>query len=74
MSCSSKRKSSIQFCVFFTGPYVFAEKMERVNIEHHVHNGTMTYQTKRYWNFLPHLSQGSFDDNITTINFPLMVR
>jgi len=54
------------------GPYVFAEKIERANIEHHVHNGTMTYQTRRYWNFLPHLSQGSLDDNITTINFPVM--
>ena len=56
------------------GPYVFKESVERANVVHHPHNSSVTYQTRRFWNFVPDLSAGSLDDNVTTINFPVMVR
>ena len=55
------------------GPYVFQEQIERTNIVHHHHNGSVTYKTKRVWHHRPDLSCGSLQDNVTTINFPVMV-
>ena len=55
------------------GPYVFEESIERANVVHHPHNGSVTYQTRRFWKFVPDASNGSLDDNVTTVNFPVMV-
>lgn len=49
------------------GPYVFSEHHIRVNIKWN-NNGTITYQQKRIWHFLPEQSNGTLQDNITNLN------
>ena len=56
------------------GPFVFEETVEKVDIEHYHDNGTVSYTRKRFWYYIPEFSSASLDDNITTINFPAMVR
>lgn len=54
------------------GPYVFEERMEKVDIKHQHQNGTVSFTRKRIWHYKPQLSTGSLDDNITTVNFPVL--
>lgn len=37
-------------------------------------NGTITFQTRRVWHFVPEMSRGSLLDNVTNLNVPLVVR
>lgn len=56
-------KPELQEC----GPYVFSEHHVRVNLVWN-DNGTITYQQKRIWHFIPELSTGTLRDNITNLN------
>lgn len=49
------------------GPYTFSERHIRVNVKWN-DNGTLSYQQKRIWQFLPEKSKGSLDDKITNLN------
>ncbi|KAJ6649883.1 Protein croquemort [Pseudolycoriella hygida] len=49
------------------GPYVFLESHKRSNITWN-ENGTVTYNQIRTWHFMPELSNGTLDDEITTLN------
>lgn len=49
------------------GPYTFSELHERVNLVWN-DNGTVTFQQRRTWHFVPELSKGSLDDVITNLN------
>jgi len=53
------------------GPYTFTEKHTRINIET-FDNGTMKFMQRRTWHFVPELSNGTLDDNITTLNVPVV--
>lgn len=55
------------------GPYVFSEHHIRVNLTWN-DNGTVTYQQKRIWHFIPELSNGSLSDEITNVNPVVAVR
>lgn len=50
------------------GPYTFSEHHIRVNVEWNHDNGTLSYQQKRIWKFLPERSNGSLNDKITNLN------
>ncbi|XP_046460868.1 protein croquemort-like isoform X1 [Daphnia pulex] len=54
------------------GPYTYTEVHERVNIEMHDHNYTLKFQQKRWWQFVEERSNGSLEDQITTVNVPLL--
>jgi len=49
------------------GPYVFTEKHHKTKLVWN-ENGTITYRQIRTWNFVPDLSAGSLDDNVTILN------
>jgi len=49
------------------GPYRFNERIERVNVTWN-DNDTVTYEQAKYWYFDPEHSNGSLDDEITTLN------
>jgi len=49
------------------GPYVFSERHEKVKFVWNS-NGTVTYRQIRTWHFLPHLSNGTLDDEVTILN------
>jgi len=49
------------------GPYVFTEQHEKVNITWNS-NGTVSYRQIRTWHFLPELSNGTLDDEVTILN------
>ncbi|GBO98673.1 Protein peste [Eumeta japonica] len=49
------------------GPYRFREERQRVNITWS-DNGTVSYRTLRRWHFDAATSNGSLEDNITTLN------
>ncbi|KAJ8922773.1 hypothetical protein NQ315_007808 [Exocentrus adspersus] len=53
------------------GPYTYYEHHIRENVTFN-DNGTITFQTKRLWRFLPEKSVGSLSDEITTLN-PIVV-
>ena len=55
------------------GPFVFEETVEKVNISHFHDNGTVSYTRKRFWYYIPEFSVGSLEDNVTMVNFPVMV-
>jgi hypothetical protein len=40
----------------------------------HDHNYTLKFQQKRWWQFVEERSNGSLEDQITTVNVPLLVR
>ncbi|RZC38035.1 CD36 domain containing protein, partial [Asbolus verrucosus] len=58
----SKRPSFIEM-----GPYTYSEKHIRKEIVFNK-NHTLTYKTQRIWHFVPELSNGTLDDEITTLN------
>lgn len=49
------------------GPYVFLESHKRSNITWN-ENGTVTYNQIRTWHFQPDLSNGTLNDEITTLS------
>ncbi|KAK9870107.1 hypothetical protein WA026_006202 [Henosepilachna vigintioctopunctata] len=49
------------------GPYTFSEHHSRVNISFN-DNNTVSFNTIRTWHFVPEKTNGSLDDNITTLN------
>lgn len=49
------------------GPYVFLSSNERVNLDWH-ENHTLSFNQIRTWKFVPELSNGTLDDEITTLN------
>lgn len=49
------------------GPYVFTEQHHKARLVWNV-NGTVSYRQVRTWHFLPELSRGSLDDNVTILN------
>lgn len=50
------------------GPYVFLEKHKRVNVTFHSENDTVSFDQIRTWHFMPNMSVGTLDDNITNVN------
>lgn len=55
------------------GPYVFLEKHTRTNVTWN-ENGTVTFNQIRTWQFMPDLSNGTLEDEITTLNVISAVR
>ncbi|KAF0306156.1 Protein croquemort [Amphibalanus amphitrite] len=53
------------------GPYVYSEKHLKVNMTWNANN-TVTYQQVKTWHFEPDLSAGRLDDNVTSLNVPLL--
>lgn len=52
------------------GPYTYHQKWIKENVKWH-DNGTMSYQTRKEFTFIPELSVGNHaKDNITTLNVP----
>ncbi|XP_001604561.2 protein croquemort isoform X2 [Nasonia vitripennis] len=49
------------------GPYVFREVDTKVNKKWN-DNGTVTFQQRRVWHFLPELSNGALTDKVTNLN------
>jgi hypothetical protein len=49
------------------GPYVFLEKHYRRNVAFN-DNHTVTFNTERVYEFVPEMSAGTLDDNITNLN------
>lgn len=54
--------------VYVTGPYRFREERSHVNVTWNNHNGSLAYRTLRRFFFDPHTSNGSLQDNVTTLN------
>ena len=54
-------------------PAAGSEKHLKVNMTWN-DNATVTYMQVKTWHFEPHLSDGRLDDNITSLNVPLLVR
>lgn len=55
------------------GPYVFLEKHTRVNVTFHPENDTVSFDQIRTWHFMPNMSVGTLDDNITNVNVVAVV-
>jgi len=49
------------------GPYVFTEQHHKTKLAWN-NNGTVTYRQIRTWHFVPELSSGSLDDEVTILN------
>lgn len=49
------------------GPYIFSEHHIKVNLSWN-ENGTVTFQQRRIWHFVPERSNGTLRDEITNIN------
>ncbi|KAL1489474.1 hypothetical protein ABEB36_014362 [Hypothenemus hampei] len=54
------------------GPYVYFEKLEKVNIRFSPVDDTVSYQDKRHYEFSPELSTGSPNDLVRVPNVPLL--
>lgn len=54
------------------GPYTFSEVHERVNLVWNANN-TVTYEQRRTWHFVPELSKGTLDDQVTNLNVITLV-
>jgi scavenger receptor class B protein 1 len=50
------------------GPYVFLEKHIRTNVTWSKDESTVDFYQKRVWHFVPELSNGSLDDEVTNLN------
>lgn len=53
------------------GPFSFREKRTKENITWH-ENGTVSYRLVKSWYFQPDRTNGSLDDNIITVNVPMI--
>lgn len=56
------------------GPYVFLEKHTRVNVTFHSENDTVSFDQIRTWHFMPEMSNGTLDDQVTNVNVIAAVR
>jgi len=54
------------------GPYVFKEFHEKVNVTFN-NNDTVSFYQVKTWNFMPEMSVGTLEDEITTVNAIVMV-
>lgn len=55
------------------GPYVYEEKRVKVDIELNEENNTVLYRQPVHYFFRPDLSNGTEEDEIVTLNIPLVV-
>ncbi len=55
------------------GPYVFREILEKNNIRFDENGTTLTYNPVLNFQFMPNMSVGSLNDQITTLNIPAFV-
>ena len=67
---------NIRFILYFIFVYSFilyySQKWEKSDVRWHG-NGTMSYRTKKSFDFQPHLSVGDHSmDTITTLNVPVL--
>lgn len=53
------------------GPYCYREHWEKINVGFH-DNGTVSYETQKFYFFERSLSVGSEDDLITALNIPMV--
>ncbi|CAL4124192.1 unnamed protein product [Meganyctiphanes norvegica] len=53
------------------GPYVYLMKEVKENVKFYK-NGTVSYRTRPFYYFQEHLSSGSPDDHIVTVNIPFV--
>ncbi|KAL3880575.1 hypothetical protein ACJMK2_032806 [Sinanodonta woodiana] len=53
------------------GPYTYREHRKKGKIDYHV-NDTVSYNEVRWFQFVQEMSVGSDEDNMTTINIPLV--
>lgn len=56
------------------GPYVFLEQHSRNAIVWNDENSTVSFNQTRRWHFMPELSGGRLDDQITNLNVISAVR
>lgn len=61
------RNASIKPDFYEMGPYTFSEVHERTNMTWNP-NDTITFYQKRTWQFVPEMSVGTLDDNVTNVN------
>ncbi|XP_060533958.1 scavenger receptor class B member 1-like [Cylas formicarius] len=66
-----ERRSAKKLHVEEAGPYVYEEQLERVNVRFNG-DGTVSYQEKRTYKFIPELSKGSPHDLVTVPNVPVI--
>ncbi|XP_014253015.1 protein croquemort-like [Cimex lectularius] len=50
------------------GPYVFSETHKKVDVNWNDDNETVTFKQIRQWKFIPGLSNGKLDDEVTNVN------
>lgn len=50
------------------GPYVFREIRQKVNVTFHPENNTVSYFYRRWWYFVPELTNGSLSDPIMQLD------
>jgi len=55
------------------GPYVFKEEHKKEEIEFDDPNYSVSFYQVKTWHFIEELSNGSLDDEITTVNAIAMV-
>lgn len=56
------------------GPYRFIEESEKIDIQWHPENASVSYRKRSFYNYCPEKSQGDLDDQITTLNAVALVR
>ena len=61
------------YLLIFSGPYVFIEEREKINITWDHTRGTISYHQKKNYYFAPELTNGSLDDLVYHVNVPLVV-
>ena len=54
------------------GPYTFSESRKKINISWSDDLNQVEYGQQRTWHFLPHLTNGSLEDNIYHLNVPMV--
>ena len=68
-----KNYNKITQYLLISGPYTFRETYEKVNISWNDNNGTVTYKQIKRWHFVPEMTNGSLDDQISHLNVPMIV-
>uniref|UniRef100_T1IUI9 Scavenger receptor class B member 1 n=1 Tax=Strigamia maritima TaxID=126957 RepID=T1IUI9_STRMM len=54
------------------GPYVFSVHSKKVNVSFNNDEGTVSYDLVKWYKYLPQLSNGTLDDQVTVLNVPFM--
>lgn len=55
------------------GPYVYLEKLEKVDIKVDEENDTLTYRQIRHYHFVQEMSKGKETDKVTFLNIAFVV-